>query len=73
MDYLYFRKDRNLYDNFWLTFSHFAANYLPRILYTFVETFIGFDEHIRVNFKIFPIVVNNNLGGTSLQNALHWR
>ena len=72
-EYLYFRKDRDLISNIILAFSHFLNNYMPRFLYTFVETFIGIDDTKKIDFKVFPIVINNNLGGTSMQDVLHWR
>jgi len=65
-DYLYFRKDRDLQSNIILWFSHILSDYAPRFLYTFVETFVGYDDKNRIDFQLFPIVVNNDLGGTSM-------
>ena len=53
-EYRYFRKDRDLVSNFFLWFSHVLADYMPRFLYTWVETFIGIDDKYRIDFKLFP-------------------
>ena len=55
--------------------SKYAAgfiHFLPRTVWTIIETICGFDKVYHVNMGLLPMMGRNDVGGTSTKNLVHW-
>lgn len=48
------------------------TRYFPHLTWTVIGCFGGFDDSLHVNLKRIPMMVNNDVGGTSSKNMMHW-
>lgn len=55
--------------------SDYAApflHYLPRTVWNFIETVVGFDVSYHLDLGSLPMMGRNDVGGTSTKNLMHW-
>lgn len=55
--------------------SDYAAPFLhalPRTVWTFIETVVGFDVSYHLDLGSLPMMGRNDVGGTSTKNLMHW-
>lgn len=53
----------------------YFANMFPRLLWSIVQMVVGDNEHPykpRIEYANLPKMANNNVGGTSTKNLVHW-
>ena len=58
-----------------IIFSHAAqylVRYFPRVSWWVTSCFGGFDKQYHVDINRIPMMANNDLGGTSAKNVMHW-
>ena len=48
------------------------TRYMPHVTWAVMECFGGFDDGIHVNLRRIPMMANNDVGGTSTKNMMHW-
>ena len=48
------------------------VRYLPRTIWEFTSALCGFDDTLKVDLARLPMMANNDMGGTSAKNILHW-
>lgn len=57
------------------TISPWAAPFLhlmPRFIWNFIETVVGFDKSYHLDLGSLPMMGRNDVGGTSTKNLMHW-
>ena len=47
-------------------------SYFPRVSWWVTSCFGGFDQEVHVDISRIPMMANNDIGGTSAKNVLHW-
>ncbi len=52
--------------------AQYLARYFPHLTWTVGECFGGFDDGLHVNLKRIPMMANNDIGGSSTKNVMHW-
>jgi len=52
--------------------AQILTRYLPHVTWTIGECFGGFDDGINVNLRRIPMMANNDVGGSSTKNMMHW-
>jgi hypothetical protein len=48
------------------------TRYFPHLTWTVCECFGGFDDGLHINLKRIPMMANNDVGGSSTKNMMHW-
>lgn len=46
--------------------------FFPRTVWAFVESICGFNRKLHVDLARMPMMANNDIGGTSAKNLMHW-
>ena len=52
--------------------AQYLVKYFPRLSWWVTSCFGGFTEYINVDIKRIPMMANNDIGGTSSKNMMHW-
>jgi hypothetical protein len=48
------------------------ARFFPHVSWTVAECFGGFDNGLHINLSRIPMMANNDIGGSSTKNIMHW-
>lgn len=52
--------------------AQYLVKYFPRLSWWVCSCFGGFGENINVEISRIPMMANNDIGGTSTKNMMHW-
>ena len=66
------QEDDSFKSRMFLDISLWALDRLPRTTWKGIEGIIGFNTKSHIDFGRLPMMVRNDLGGSSSQNFKHW-
>lgn len=69
---LFVQEDTSFKSRMFLDLSLWALDRFPRTSWKAIEGLIGFNIKTHIDYNRMPMMVENDLGGSSTQNFKHW-
>jgi len=69
---LFVQEDTSIKSRMFLDLSLWALDRFPRTSWKAIEGIIGFNIKTHIDYNRMPMMVENDLGGSSTQNLKHW-
>jgi len=70
---LFLKNGYNWFDSLVCKVAPTFVNFVPRTVWTFVQTIVGIDKKSHMNPRFMPMMAKNDVGGTGMWNIEHYR